>query len=173
MTDAFQLPKTAEDEEELVRILSKFEEIVVKIQQAGAFVICLQSQNTNDQKANEHKARISRLNADFKSALVTFDHKLARIDDAVWKKLLNRKDLQEIAYILQERRERIAEKLSADQETLIEGLAVDGYHAWGICTTRLSGKSRFRMKINNYPLGRRRICCLPKTVLSEKQCGSA
>ncbi|MCY8986866.1 M3 family oligoendopeptidase [Bacillus atrophaeus] len=140
MTDAFQLPKTAEDEEELVRILSKFEEIVVKIQQAGAFVICLQSQNTNDQKANEHKARISRLNADFKSALVTFDHKLARIDDAVWKKLLNRQDLQEISYILQERRERIAEKLSADQETLIEGLAVDGYHAWGDLYNTIVGK---------------------------------
>ncbi|AIY94612.1 hypothetical protein BHY07_17920 [Bacillus subtilis subsp. subtilis] len=55
-TDAFQVPESPEEAEGLTALLDLFEQTSVKLQQAGAFVACLQAQNINDQKAIEHQA---------------------------------------------------------------------------------------------------------------------
>ncbi|MDY7432796.1 M3 family oligoendopeptidase [Bacillus sp. V26] len=130
MTDAFEVPETLDDAGRLTALLDAFEQNSVKLQQAGAFVSCLQAQNISDQKANEHKSFMHQLVADFQSSLVTLDHKLVEIDQGVWEELLKTPGLREVSYILNERRERVAEKLSPDKEKLIGSLAVDGYHAW-------------------------------------------
>ncbi|MEC1623877.1 M3 family oligoendopeptidase [Bacillus mojavensis] len=130
MTDAFEPPETPADAGRLTALLDAFEQNSVKLQQAGAFVSCLQAQNISDQKANEHKSFMHQLVADFQSSLVTLDHKLVKIDQGVWEELLKTTGLREVSYILNERRERVAEKLSPDKEKLIGSLAVDGYHAW-------------------------------------------
>ncbi|ATH93076.1 oligoendopeptidase [Bacillus glycinifermentans] len=106
-----------------------FETIDVKIRQSDAYVGCLQAQNMTDLKANALNFEVTRLNADFQKVLVIFDNKLADINEALWEKVLN--ECSDIAFILNERRSRVKEKLGANQESLIEGLAVDGYHAWG------------------------------------------
>ncbi|MEC1673094.1 M3 family oligoendopeptidase [Bacillus mojavensis] len=130
MTDAFEPPETPADAGRLTALLDAIEQNSVKLQQAGAFVSCLQAQNISDQKANEHKSFMHQLVADFQSSLVTLDHKLVEIDQGVWEELLKTPGLREVSYILNERRERVAEKLSPDKEKLIGSLAVDGYHAW-------------------------------------------
>ncbi|MEC1662777.1 M3 family oligoendopeptidase [Bacillus halotolerans] len=130
MTDAFEASETSDDAGRLTALLDAFEQNSVKLQQAGAFVSCLQAQNISDQKANEHKSLMHQLVADFQSSLVTLDHKLVEIDQGVWEELLKTPGLREVSYILKERRERVAEKLSPDKEKLIGSLAVDGYHAW-------------------------------------------
>ncbi|MEK4217439.1 M3 family oligoendopeptidase [Bacillus sp. FSL L8-0222] len=130
MADAFEAPETSDDAGRLTALLDAFEQNSVKLQQAGAFVSCLQAQNISDQKANEHKSFMHQLVADFQSSLVTLDHKLVEIDQGVWEELLKTPGLREVSYILNERRERVAEKLSPDKEKLIGSLAVDGYHAW-------------------------------------------
>ncbi|MEC1736937.1 M3 family oligoendopeptidase [Bacillus mojavensis] len=130
MTDAFEPPETPADAGRLTALLDAFEQNSVKLQQASAFVSCLQAQNISDQKANEHKSFMHQLVADFQSSLVTLDHKLVEIDQGVWEELLKTPGLREVSYILNERRERVAEKLSPDKEKLIGSLAVDGYHAW-------------------------------------------
>lgn len=130
MADAFEAPETSDDAGRLTALLDAFEQNSVKLQQAGAFVSCLQAQNMSDQKANEHKSFMHQLVADFQSSLVTLDHKLVEIDQGVWEELLKTPGLREVSYILNERRERVAEKLSPDKEKLIGSLAVDGYHAW-------------------------------------------
>ncbi|MGF9973815.1 M3 family oligoendopeptidase [Bacillus velezensis] len=129
--EAFTAPTHADESRELINLIDRFERSAIMIRQAGAFVGCLQAQNTHDQKANEWRARINQLSSDFKSALVTLDDTLARIDEPVWEELLQKPELQDLTYVLNERRDRVKEKLSASEERLIEGLAVDGYHAWG------------------------------------------
>lgn len=141
--EAFKAPQHPDDEKELADLIDMFERSAIMIRQAGAFVSCLQAQNIKDQKANELKAQINQLSSDFKSSLVMLDHTLAQIDQSVWEGLLQQPGFQDLTYILNERRDRIAEKLSAAEEKLIEGLAVDGYHAWG----DLYNASVGRMKI--------------------------
>ncbi len=84
MTDALQVPASSEEADELAALLDLFEQTSVKLQQAGAFVACLQAQNINDQKAIEHQSLMNRLYADFQSSLVTLDHKLVDVDQDVW-----------------------------------------------------------------------------------------
>lgn len=134
------MPESPEEAEGLTALLDLFEQTSVKLQQAGAFVACLQAQNINDQKAIEHQALMNRLSADFQSSLVTLDHKLVDIDQEVWNRLLTKPGLRDVSYILNERRQRVAEKLSPGKEKLIGNLAVDGYHAWSDLYNMIVGK---------------------------------
>lgn len=129
--ESFTGPKRADDTKELVAILSLFESVVKKTRQAGAFVSCLQAQNMNDSKANQKRSEITQLSATFHNTLVVFDSKLSEIDGGLWNDLLEQEEIKEISYILNERREKVKDRLSVEQETLVQGLAVDGYHSWG------------------------------------------
>lgn len=83
---------------------------------------------------------MNRLSADFQSSLVTLDHKLVDINQDVWNELLTKPGLRDVSYILNERRQRVAEKLSPGKEKLIGNLAVDGYHAWSDLYNMVVGK---------------------------------
>ncbi|MDA6130941.1 hypothetical protein OSK38_26665, partial [Escherichia coli] len=102
-----------------------------KVRQAGAFVSCLQAQNTEDKKAKDLRGTTTELSAAFQNALTAFDQKLASLDQSSWEQIINDKDLIELSFVLNERRENASEKLSQEEETVINALAVDGYHGWG------------------------------------------
>ncbi|KJD53820.1 oligoendopeptidase, partial [Bacillus amyloliquefaciens] len=117
--------------DELKETLALFETIDVKIREADAFVGCLQAQDTADLKANALNFEVTQLAADAQKALVVLDSKFAVVSNEEWEAILQEEGISNIAYILNERRERVTEKLGSEQETLIQGLSVDGYHAWG------------------------------------------
>lgn len=119
------------DVEKLSAHIALFEKTAKKLRQAGAFVSCLEAQNTSDKKAGMHRAAITGLSAAFQSALTVFDGKLTGYKDEVWKELMAAEALSELAFVLTERREQAAEKLSEAEESLINALGVDGYHGWG------------------------------------------
>ncbi len=99
--------------------------------QAGAFVSCLQAQNTLDEKASELKGNVAELRAQLNTILTNFDDKLRRIEENQWKQLLQNPEIKELAFVLNERRELAKEKLPKEQEALVNSLSVDGYHGWG------------------------------------------
>ncbi|NHM30400.1 M3 family oligoendopeptidase [Neobacillus terrae] len=118
------------NEQSLSNIIGGFEQTAKKIRQAGAFVSCLQAQNTEDKNASSLQAKVTSLSAAFQNALTIFDSKLTLIDDEEWEKLITFRSLSELSFVLSERRERASEKLSKEEEALINSLGVDGYHAW-------------------------------------------
>lgn len=120
-----------EDSKYLQVLLENFETTGKKLRQAGAFVGCLQAQNTNDQKAYNLDAQVTALSAAFQTALGSFDNLLAQIDDTAWEHLLAGGPLKDLSFVLSERRTRAKEKLSKEEEAMINALGVDGYHSWG------------------------------------------
>ncbi|QVY60425.1 M3 family oligoendopeptidase [Cytobacillus gottheilii] len=120
----------ASESSQLIELLKKFEETSKKIRQAGAFVSCLEAQNTEDKAANKHRATVTLLSAAFQSVLTGFDEKLTSFDQNVWEDILQTEGLSELSFVLTERREKAAEKLSEKEESLINALGVDGYHGW-------------------------------------------
>jgi oligoendopeptidase F len=120
-----------EDGKYLLELLEDFERTGKKLRQAGAFVGCLQAQNTNDQKAYNLDAQVTGLSAAFQTALGSFDNLLAQIDDSAWEQLLANEQLKALSFVLSERRTRAKEKLSKEEEAMINALGVDGYHSWG------------------------------------------
>ncbi|RSK27926.1 M3 family oligoendopeptidase [Bacillus sp. HMF5848] len=128
---SMKIPNDGSQSNELVSVLSTFQTAAKKVRQAGAFVSCLEAQNTKDIKAKAHRSRVTALSASLQTALSELDEKLTQINETVWENLLSANGLSEIAYILNERRRRATEKLSVKEEKLINSLAIDGYHAWG------------------------------------------
>lgn len=131
---------TFEDRAYLKELLADFEKAGKKLRQAGAFVSCLQAQNTADKKAQNLEARVTSLSALFQTALSSFDNQLTSINDEVWGRLLTDDSLKEVSYVLTERRERANDKLSKEEEALISALSVDGYHSWGQLYDLIVGK---------------------------------
>ncbi|MDP4083428.1 MAG: M3 family oligoendopeptidase [Bacillota bacterium] len=123
--------QTVDNQIILKELIIDFECIVKKMRQAGAFVSCLSAQNTNDKKANLLQSKVTGLSAAFQTELTAFDDRLTSIDDVLWKRLLEDSYLNNLSFVLTERRERAKEKLSKEEEALINVLGVDGYHSWG------------------------------------------
>ncbi|MFE8703248.1 M3 family oligoendopeptidase [Cytobacillus sp. FJAT-54145] len=127
----WETTNSVQDQSSIKDLIKKFEAVAKKIRQAGAFVSCLQAQNTEDKKVNELRGRVTVLSADFQNALTALDQKLTTFDQDVWEQILEDETLNEISFVLTERRTRATEKLSEAEESLINALGIDGYQAWG------------------------------------------
>jgi oligoendopeptidase F len=139
---------TFEDRVFLMELLEDFEKAGKKLRQAGAFVGCLQAQNTADKKALNLDAKVTSLSALFQTALSSFDNQLTFINDEVWGQLLADDSLKKVSYVLTERRERAKDKLSKEEEALISALGVDGYHSWGQLYDLIVGKIKIHFNEN-------------------------
>ncbi|WMT29600.1 M3 family oligoendopeptidase [Bacillus aerius] len=127
--DAFSKEDT-QIENKLTAVLETYEITYKKLAQAGSFVSCLQSQNTKDMRAGSLRGSIAKLEAELGTILAGFDQSLAEIPISQWEELMDSAAFSDVRYILNERREHVKDQLPVEQETLIQKLAVDGYHAW-------------------------------------------
>lgn len=120
-----------QDKVKLAEIIESFETVTKKVRQAGAFVSCLQAQNTADKKAAELRGKVTVLSADFQSVLTELDQKLTAIEEEDWSEIIKTEKLEALSFVLTERRQKAQEMLSKEEETLINALSIDGYHGWG------------------------------------------
>jgi oligoendopeptidase F len=139
---------SAEDTVYLNEVLKDFELVGKKLRQAGAFVGCLQAQNTDDKKAYALEAKVTGLSAAFQTALSTFDNLLTTMNDEAWSLVLADDSLKELSFALTERRERAKDKLSKEEEAIISALGVDGYHSWGQLYDLIVGKIKIPYEEN-------------------------
>src|SRR5690606_26926399 len=80
---------SAADAAEISEIIELFQQTARKVRQAGAFVSCLQAQNTEDKKAKDLRGATTELSAGFQNALTVFDQKLASLDQSAWEQIIN------------------------------------------------------------------------------------
>ncbi|RFU71647.1 M3 family oligoendopeptidase [Peribacillus saganii] len=114
----------------LGNIIELFAQTGRKMRQAGAFVSCLEAQNTKDSKAHELRSQVTKLSAAFQTALTKLDQKLVMMEEEFFQDAIKVDPIRELKFILNERRDRAAERLSVEEESLINQLAIDGYHGW-------------------------------------------
>ncbi len=138
-------PENTEDKGTLEQLVQQQQQLLKQIREADSFIGCLVADNQKDKKAVLLGGQIKSLSAEYLSSMTHFDQFLKGIDDAVWEALLNKQPFNGIAFPLTERRLQAKEKLSPEQEALINDLAVDGYHSWGDLYNTTVGQ--FRMKI--------------------------
>ncbi|MCH1627370.1 M3 family oligoendopeptidase [Fredinandcohnia quinoae] len=148
LVEAFSISTTVDNKASLVEVINCFQSTFKKLRQAGAFVSCLTAQDTTDKRASLLQGKITQLSAALTSVLTALDQKLIKIDQDVWTGLLSEEPFSELSYILEERRKRAKEKLSLEQENLINSLSVDGYHAWGQQYNTIVGKIKVPFEDN-------------------------
>lgn len=126
----FSPAKANVDAVALEEIVEDLESTTKKLRETFAFVSCLSAQDVNDEKASVLVGKRSEMNAEMSAVKTNLEQKLVSIDDETWNELLNRPNLREVSFVLNENREKAKELLPAEQEVLINDLAVDGYHGW-------------------------------------------
>lgn len=137
----------------LASLVEMFDGAARKVRQAGAFVSCLQAQDTEDKKAGQLRAAVTELSASLQTALTVFDQKLAGFSTDVWDGLVQSGILNELRFVLTERRERAAERLSEQEESAINALSVDGYHGWGQMYDLLVSSTKINYKEGGLSVG--------------------
>jgi oligoendopeptidase F len=118
------------DEISLIEAFDLYKNTNMKSTQASAFIGCLEAQNAQDKKAGQLRIKQMKIVASLKMVLSRLDEKLIQLDDAVFKKILEKEPLNELKFVLNERREKAKEKLSVKEESLITQLAMDGFEGW-------------------------------------------
>ncbi|OZM57787.1 oligoendopeptidase [Lottiidibacillus patelloidae] len=137
---AWDIPQAGNESKELVTLLENMQQTIKKAREVSAFVSCLTAQDVSDKEANLLRGRLTQMNAGFQMASSTLEEKISKIADSTWKVLLQDEKLAELAFVLEERRSKAKEKLPLEQESLINDLSVDGYHAWGQLYNTLVGR---------------------------------
>src|SRR5699024_9902733 len=117
----------SQDLEPWRQVLETVQDLSARLGEAGAFTVCLASQNVKDEQAKILQGRLSQTGAAFRSTMTQLDRLLLEMPNSRWEALLQHPEIQPIAFPLAERRQRAAEKLPADMESLAGDLAVDGY----------------------------------------------
>ncbi len=133
---------------ELPEVIETIQVVMNQVREASAFISCLQAQNVADKKADELRGKTTSLSASFQAALGKFDQFLLSVDENDWNDFLNREEQQSLRFILEERKERAAEMLDVNQESLILGLGVDGYHGWSQMYDTITGKIKIPFEEN-------------------------
>ncbi|WP_047982986.1 M3 family oligoendopeptidase [Ornithinibacillus californiensis] len=139
MVHAFN-PEDKEGISKLANIVNKLEKTMKKLRESFAFISCLSAQNVNDTNASLLVAKRSSFGAQMGGIRTSLNQKLAAISEEEWQDLLQHEQLQEVAFVLNETRTAAKEMLPAEQEVLINDLAVDGYNAWGQMYETIVGK---------------------------------
>ncbi|WP_338552667.1 M3 family oligoendopeptidase [Paenibacillus sp. KS-LC4] len=127
----------------LNKVTELVQSVLLRMRQSDSFVACLTAQNMKDKAATALNDRIKTLNAAFQGALTRYDNVLRNVDDASWAAWISEGAAAEIAFSLTERREQAKEKLSPELESLIEDMAVDGYHGWGDLYNLVVSRAKF------------------------------
>ncbi|EDL65234.1 M3 family oligoendopeptidase [Bacillus sp. SG-1] len=127
----FQAPQSIEDSIQVANLIEEAKEIMLYLRQAGAFIGCLEAQNMKDRKADALRGELTTASADFQVAFNSFQQKLSETPENVWADLLQTDALAELTFVLNEWREKAKDKLSSEEEALIQSLSIDGYHGWG------------------------------------------
>lgn len=151
--ESWQPSDQASEGARLASLVEIFDGAARKVRQAGAFVSCLHAQNTGDKKAGQLKSAVTELSASLQTALTIFDQKLSSFSKTVWEELVQEGLLQELRFVLTERRERAAEKLSEKEESAINALSVDGYHGWGQMYDLLVSNTKINYKEESLSVG--------------------
>jgi len=142
-----------EDKAQWQQLFAKVQDITAGMRQAGAFIGCLNAQDTKDNKAKLLGGRMRQLYAAFNSVLTSVDEKILAMADSVWAELLETPEFKPIAFGLEEMRQRAKEKLPADQEKLANDLAVDGYHGWSELYNIITGRMEIEREGKSYSVG--------------------
>ena len=115
------------------------ESVTVLLQNPSAYANCLLSVNGRDADAQTLQGRLQAYQkrlGDVTEPLSQFCD-LASIEDI--KAYLSDPDVAASEFVLNHSRERRHELLSLNEESLVNGLAQDGVHAWGRLYSQLSG----------------------------------
>lgn len=134
-------------------LLEKMQEVEASLRQCSAFILCLQSQNIDDDQANQLRAAFDALEGQFELFNNGFDADLIGMDPSSFQTLIENPQLRQIRFVIEERRARAQQKLSCQMENIITALSIDGYRGWGELYPQLVGEIKIPFESSSLSFG--------------------
>ncbi len=128
------------------------QDLAKRLRHAQSFVSCLSAQNTQDHKARQLSGEINTLSALNDSMMSAIEERLLQLTTDQFDALLATDYFQPLSFNLKEIRHRALDKLSKTEETLINDLSTDGYHAWNTLYNTVSGALKIPVEIDGQSL---------------------
>ncbi|PWK09044.1 M3 family oligoendopeptidase [Tumebacillus permanentifrigoris] len=122
-----------------------------QLRTASAFISCLNAQDVKDTQAKLLQGSFSQMHATYLSVMTQLDQKTLDVPADVWEALFSDARLEPVKFPLEERRRRAIEKLSAEMESLVNDLSVDGYHAWSSLYNAIIGRMTITVEKDGQP----------------------
>src|SRR5699024_10216076 len=110
MVDSFNPEHINEIMEAFTKLIDKLETTRKELRDAGAFVSCLSAQDVHDKKATQLVGEMSMISAKMGTIQTNFNQKLIAMDEKAWEHVLNTPEISELAFVLQEKRDRAKDK---------------------------------------------------------------
>lgn len=132
----------ASTREAWVSFILKVQQIMEHLHRAHSFAHCLVSADVNDTDAQRIEADIEADGAAHENLVTALEALAARQSDEQWETLFTTDEMKSIRFFLDERRRIARDKLPVEEESLVNDLAVDGYHAWNRMYEKISGDLR-------------------------------
>jgi pepF/M3 family oligoendopeptidase len=114
--------------------------VIDEINEGAAFLSCLTAQNVADMEAKLLMGRLYQMGAVWGQLEIILKDRIAQLSEETWQNLLADPRFAPVAFNMQELRDRAADLMPKNLETLANDLAVDGYHAWGQLYSTIVGK---------------------------------
>ena len=115
---------------------------------AGAFINCHGAADVRSLAARQLSGRVRQMNATLGTINTKINDLMLAIPDEEWQELMAVPELAELAWNLNERRERAKDMLPADQEAIINALSVNGYHGWNVLYNHITSKMQIPIEVN-------------------------
>ncbi|MCM3716916.1 M3 family oligoendopeptidase [Fictibacillus phosphorivorans] len=134
--------------ENFLNLIFDMQRLSERLSTTGSFVGCLIAQDVHDKKAMALRGRLESIYAAFSNVGSALDKELMEISEDTWADVVNLPEVKDIAFTLNERRMLAKEKLGISEESLINDLAVDGYHAWSTLYDLVVGRINIKVEID-------------------------
>ncbi|SDR03620.1 M3 family oligoendopeptidase [Virgibacillus salinus] len=130
-------------EKDLIDLLQQIQEFKQASFELDEFMVCLYAVNVDDPDVSKLVDESAKLQADYESLKIDLDEILAGISEAKWKHLMNHDEVKEYQFYLEERKQKMDDKLPIEMEKVINKLSVNGFIGWEDYYEQMMGALRF------------------------------
>jgi oligoendopeptidase F len=139
-------PQDKQEVNDWLRVLQQVQDIYSRLFEVEEFVICLTCNDVTDEKAEVLYEKVNQLSASYKTLSYHFNQQLLTVPEELWLEILQLKEVQPIAFPLNEKRDNVKERLSSEQESLINDLSISGFEAWNTLYQSTVSKIKISVK---------------------------
>lgn len=134
-------------------LLNSLQELGGLIEEVDMFLYALRIDNSEHDLIHTNVHLVQNFKADFASLQVQFEQRINEISEDEWFSILRDPIVEPIAYLLDDRRRQITDRLPPDQEQLVNRLSTNGYHAWGMLRHKHVETMTFSMNNQELTMG--------------------
>ncbi|WP_430788310.1 M3 family oligoendopeptidase [Virgibacillus flavescens] len=126
----------------LVNLLLEMQEFMSSAFELDEFLICLYAVNVEDPDIAKLIDESEKIKARVESLKIDIDGVIAKLSEVEWEKLLQHNDVNGYRFYLEERKQKMEDKLPLEMEKLIGELSVNGFIGWEEYYEQMMGNLR-------------------------------